>query len=68
MGLFRKNKPEDIKVLPLVRSSSEKKISVYDVKLQAYHEITLDEYTNQLKALGLSDGVVAAQVAKIKEG
>ena len=66
MGLFKK-KPTlaTADVLPILKGQNVKKISVYSVQHQAYHEITLDEYCMQLKSLGLSDEEIALKLKKV---
>lgn len=42
-------------------------VSVYDPTLQAYHEISLDDYKIQLESLGLSQEEVSEKVKKVLE-
>jgi hypothetical protein len=55
-------------IIPALKGDNIKKLSVYDIDQQAYHEITLDEYCQKLKVLGLSDEEIAGKLKKIQEG
>ena len=65
MGLFGKKKAE-AQVLPTVpKASGGKKVSIFDIHQQAFHEITVEEYHGHLRALGLSDAEASAKVKEI---
>jgi hypothetical protein len=65
MSIFKKKRPETI-IQSLPPKVGEKKVSVFDVRLQAYHEISLEEYYARLRALGLSDEEAKVKVEKAR--
>jgi len=44
-----------------------KTVSIYDPSVQAYRDISIDDYKTQLKSLGLTDEEVAQKVDKALE-
>ena len=64
--LFFKKKATAPVVLPAQpRVAGSKKVSIFDIRRQAYYEISLEEYYSTLRALGLSDEEAKAKVQKV---
>lgn len=62
MSIFKK-KTEPI-VLPQPKSGG-KKVSVFDIQKQAYHEVSIEAYYSMLRGLGLSDDEAKAKVKQL---